>query len=134
MDWVLQTLAIAGVTVALLGGFLLLSARGLGAGRPLEGASRALTLSAHPGEGAEQALRRWRRPWFDRGVEASALMDRGTHTIVVLGFRGRRWELMLATDDAAAQARLTGPEGTDADDLLEILSAAIEVDPRVTPP
>jgi len=116
MDWLTNTLAIAGVTLVFLAVLLWSSAHRLGAGRPLQGPVRSVDLATADPEGW---LRDQRPRWLDAGIEAGAPMVRGTDVAVVLGFRGQRWELTLGPTGA----RLRGPDGEAADALLALLLA-----------
>lgn len=117
VDWIVQTLAVAGLTVLVIGGVLVATARTLQQGAGPAGRRRDLPELAGEPEAVLHALR---RPLFDADVEVGAPTERAGRPEVVLGWRGQRYRLSLA----ASGAELVGPEGPDADALVEQLLAA----------
>lgn len=117
MDWVLQVLAVAGITMVVLA-LLLMSAAGTlrADARP---SSEPLAVRVGSGSPPE-VLARLRRPLFEAGVEVGADMPRGASTAITLGWRTSRWRLEVGPEGAVLQ----GPDGVDGAELIALIESA----------
>ena len=116
MDWIVQTLAVAGFTILVLGIVLVSTARQLRDGSRPSG-------RRHPVRGldlpADEALRQVREPLFDQGVEVGHPTEDGDLTVVALGWQGQRWRLELGEMGAV----LVGPEGELGEEMVAMIEA-----------
>jgi hypothetical protein len=116
MDWIVQTLAVAGFTILVLGITLFATVSRLRGESQVSGRHRPL-----PGvEGDPETLLAALRPrLFEQGVDVGHPAARGDRLEVTLGFRGQRWRLELHPEHGGV---LVGPDGPDGELLAGLIT------------